>query len=318
MILLIIKDIKLLFEGKLHIVLVISIIVYTLYINLFYVNTDIESFEVYIPNKIEVEDIEEDIIVKLTENSDAIGLYNINGQYYSIITENTSLKNYNLKKLYINDYIKQMDFNDSRIDVLGSKTFKETKVLEMLSVIVFFEITTVTFLSIAALFFKEKNLGVLKVHGILPIKNKYILLSKMIVFIGFELIFVMIIGIMNLGFRQSFTSLPKISIEVILLSSIMVLLAFIFVVLFKDFKDFVFAYLILIIGMTSPVFLIVNTPFKWSGIKYFFTYYLYISIRNVYLQEYSTSMTFYVIFLITIFLLFIICLSLFNKLYEDS
>lgn len=322
------KDLSLIIQSKLYLVLIGSLLVYSLYINFVYVNTDTPNYTVYVyeqtegrlgikrDNMIPVDDIDE-FYKLLASDNDSIGIIVESDGMKIMISETGSKKTDNLKQLYAEQLI-QNDQSEIIIEKIGLEDFELKKRIEMVSVIVFFEITTISFLGIAALFFKEKNLGVLKVYGVMPASKLLFISSKILIFSLMELLFVTLINLINLGYGYSLQVYFDLILQIAILSPMMVLLGFFFSLVYKNFKQFVYAYTVIIMAMTSPVFLFVNTPLEWSGIKYFPTYYLYNSLNQVYFKNFShnNNLVYYLICSLCLGLLCWVDLKLFNRQLE--
>lgn len=320
------KDIRFIMQSKFYLIMIGSLVVYSLYINFVYVKIDTDNYPVYVysktseqlelnSDKIKNIDDEQEFYKLLDSNKESIGIIAEPEDFKIIFFASGSKKIDNVKRLYAHSLIQN---NNSNVitQIIGDENFELKKRIEMVSVIVFFEITTISFLGIAALFFKEKELGVLKVYGVLPASKLLFIFTKLLVFSLMEMLFVIMINLINLGFGYSFQVCFKLALQVVILSPLMVLLGFFFSLIYKNFKQFVFAYTVIIIAMTSPVFLFVNTSLEWSGIKYFPTYYLYNSLNKAYFNNLIPNIGYYFICCLSLGLLYWVDLKLFNRELE--
>lgn len=317
------KDLRLVVQSKFYLIIIGSLLVYSLYINFVYVKTDIDNYPVYVYNRTEdqlglnadnikhVHD-DEEFYQLLESDKESIGILVDSPGIKIIISESGSKKTDNLKQLYAQDII-QNDRSEISPEIIGLENFKLKKRIEMVSVIVFFEITTISFLGIAALFFQEKKLGVLKVYGVLPASKLLFIFSKVLIFFLLEIFFVTFINWINLEFFYSWQVSLNLVLQVAILSPMMVLLGFFFSLIYKNFKQFVYAYTVIIIAMTSPVFLFVNTQFEWSGIKYFPTYHLYSNLSQAYFNNLSPQISYYLFCIFSLSLLCWVDYKLFNR-----
>lgn len=320
------KDIHFIFQSKFYLIMIGSLLVYSLYINFVYVKIDTGNYPVYVYNKtgvllalkrdnIREVDNEQELYKLLDSNKESIGILAEPQGLKIIISESGSKKIDNGKRLYA-QYLIQDNQSNVITQIIGFENFELKKRIEMVSVIVFFEITTLSFLGIAALFFKEKEMGVLKVYGVVPVSKLLFIISKLLIFFLMEIMFVTLISFINLGFGYSVEVFYNLFLQVVILSPMMVLLGFLFSFLYKNFKQFVFAYTVIIIALTSPVFLFVNTSLEWSGIRYFPTYYLYSSLNKAYFNNLNHSFDYYLICGIVLFLLCWVDIKLFDRELE--
>ncbi|QOR34717.1 ABC transporter permease [Clostridium sp. 'deep sea'] len=309
------NDFKCVIKSNQYLILICSLLVYTLYINCIYINNNVNPYPIIILDSyksslisdthVSYVDNEQQLYQELQNNKEAIAVKTANKKSEIVIIDSGSEKINNLKKLYVTSKLKSTNIK-ADFEVLGTISFKQHKRIEMTSVVIFFEITAISFLTIAALFFKEKEQGILKISSIMPIKKHYLILSKIIVFLLLDICFVVILCLLNIGYSYFMTVLINVLIQVLLLSPIMVMLGFIFSLLYRNFKQFIFAYTGIIILFTSPVFLFVNTPFKWSAIEYFPTYYLYTNLHKALYNKLNMSLVSYLVYILVLILLFII------------
>ena len=152
----------------------------------------------------------------------------------------------------------------------------------------------------------------------MPIKKHFLILSKVIVFLLLDICFVVILCLLNIGYSYFMTVLLNVLIQVLLLSPIMAMLGYIFSLVYKNFKQFIFSYTGIIILFTSPVFLFVNTPFKWSGIEYFPTYYLYKNLHKALYNKLNMSLVSYLVYGLVLLILFITNTKLIRKEMKRS
>ncbi len=290
------KDIKLIIRHKFLLVMLASLVIYSLYINFIYVSEGTKPIETNIYVLYEeqeqnltsengyittVED-EEALINALEMDSDGIGIrIDKSGNPDSVILYHVSEKSDNLKALYgLNRVIDGYDGLEVPISYLQKGDLELKQRATMASVIIFFEIAAISFLGVAALFFKEKSMGVIKLYGILPASKVLYISSKVLLFLVLEIIFAVLMCLLNVGVEYSLQILPQVVLQVILLSPIMVLLGFLFALVYNNLKQFIFAYTLIIVMVTSPVFLFVTTSLEWDGIYALPTYYAYSSLYN--------------------------------------
>ena len=84
-----------------------------------------------------------------------------------------------------------------RAEVVGDHTLAQKARREITCELLFFEISAAGFLGIAAILFKEKNMGVIRVHAVLPFHKSLFIASKIMVFLLSDLIFAALMTVLN-------------------------------------------------------------------------------------------------------------------------
>ena len=167
-------------------------------------------------------------------------------------------------------------------EVLGTNTPEQKARKEITCELLFFELAAVGFLGIAAVLFKEKGMGVIRVHAILPARKDLFLLSKLAVFLLSDLIFAALLTLLNVGLEDGGAVLPAVLIQTAILSLMMALVGLLCALLLKDFRQFTLAYLVIAIFAATPVFLSANTSIKFDWIGYHPVYHVYMGLKNAY------------------------------------
>ena len=168
----------------------------------------------------------------------------------------------------------------------------------------FFELAAVGFLEIAAVLFKEKGMGVIRVHAILPLRKDLFLLSKLTVFLLSDLVFAVLLTLLNTGLVDGTAVLPAVLLQTAILSLMMAMVGLLCALLLKDFRQFTLAYLVIAIFAATPVFLSANTSVKFDWINYHPFYHVYMGLKNAYFGT-AISPVYYVSAIGTIVLLFL-------------
>lgn len=304
------KDLHLMYTGKLFLTSVITLIMFSLYINYFYADLDTEapSVGVYDPFHIAGNhDIEK--ISSLEELLDLVNSGEISiGIDYSEKTPNIyHLDNGSSNNALYASYgamITEKNFKDADKTIIGNYSREEKNRREMTNEVLFFEIITVSFLGIASLLFKEKSMGVIRVHGIMPVNSTLIILSKAVVFLLSDIIYAFLLILINLGI-----SIPSVSVfaralpHIVILSLIMGLLGYFLALLYRDFKQFAISFSLIIVLMTTPVYLGGNRTTDWGWLDYYPVYHLFASLKNAFFGLQTSGFSYY-LFGITI----IVCL----------
>ena len=167
-------------------------------------------------------------------------------------------------------------------EVLGTNTPEQKARKEITCELLFFELAAVGFLGIAAVLFKEKGMGVIRVHAILPLQKDLFLLSKLAVFLLSDLVFAVLLTLLNVGLTDGATVLPAVLLHTTILSLTMALVGLLCALLLKDFRQFTLAYLVIAIFAATPVFLSANTSVKFGWIHYHPFYHVYMGLKNAY------------------------------------
>ena len=167
-------------------------------------------------------------------------------------------------------------------EVLGTNTPEQKARKEITCELLFFELAAVGFLGIAAVLFKEKGMGVIRVHAILPLRRELFLLSKLAVFLPSDLAFAILLTLLNLGITDGAAILPAVLLQTAILSLVMALAGLLCALLLKDFRQFTLAYLVIAIFAATPVFLSANTSVKFDWINWHPFYHVYIGLKNAY------------------------------------
>jgi len=179
--------------------------------------------------------------------------------------------------------------------------------------LLFIELIAVGFLGIASVLFKEKQMGVIRVHAVLPFRQSLFIVSKIVVFLLSDLIFAALMTVLNIGFDDAAGILPDVLAQTAILSLIMVLTGFGCAMLLKDFRQFTLAYLIIAIFASTPVFLSANTSVKIAWIDWHPFYYFYIGLKNAFFDMPVTNPVYYLCCACGIAILFLIVQAAFHK-----
>ena len=196
--------------------------------------------------------------------------------------------------------------------VLGKNTPELKARKEITCELLFFELAAVGFLGIAAVLFKEKGMGVIRVHAILPVRKDLFLLSKLAVFLLSDLAFGVLLTLLNVGLANGAAVLPAGLLQTTILSLMMALVGLLCALLLKDFRQFTLAYLVIAIFAATPVFLSANTSVKFDWIGYHPFYHVYMGLKNAYFGS-AISPVYYVGAAGVIVLLFLVVRLAFHR-----
>lgn len=148
----------------------------------------------------------------------------------------------------------------------GYLNFMHMEVYDITCELLFIEISAVGFLGIAAVLFKEKQMGVIRVHAIMPFSKSLFVFSKLFLFLVTDLVFATLMILFNIGPGDMGSILPAVLVQTAILSIIMALAGFSCAMLLQDFKQFTLAYPAIVLFVAAPVFLSANISIKMAWI----------------------------------------------------
>ncbi|UWD49617.1 ABC transporter permease [Clostridioides difficile] len=326
------KDFWMIIYGKFFILAFSSLILYSCYINFGYIKfMDEDSYHnsVYMykpentsmyesPSIHPVSSINE-LKSKLSEDTNAVGI-DASGNKANVILHESLEGIDNYRADYALSLLLSEKDNDTKISrkneviqINGEDTSEMKLRKEMTCEILFFEIVAIGFLGIASLLFKEKQMGVIRITGILPVKRSLFILSKVSIFLICDLCFTVLLLIINVGFFEGIKILPQVLVQTGILSIIMSLIGFGCSMLLKDFKQFSLVYLLVAVFITTPVFLSANTSFEIGWIKYHPFYHVYSELKNAFFISFSSEINYFIACSLTIIALFLLVKNVFDK-----
>ncbi len=284
------KDCRMLASGKFFLMAIGFLALYTAYVNLGYIRfMQMPPYNVYLydPTGIQTEKSPLVQIVSSMEAMDAVLLSDANGVGLDASAGDVRVVLYRGAE-HIDRH--RADYALSLLEpltihtpeVLGTNTPEQKARKEITCELLFFELAAVGFLGIAAVLFKEKGMGVIRVHAILPLQKDLFLLSKLVVFLLSDLVFAALLTLLNMGFADGAAVLPAVLIQTAILSLMMALVGLFCALLLKDFRQFTLAYLVIAIFAATPVFLSANTSVKFDWIHYHPFYHVYMGLKNAY------------------------------------
>lgn len=290
-----------------------SLILYSCYINFIYVNLDQAIYPVYlydplhtqsiISSEITSVDTLEDLQIKIGDGY-SIGINVSSGTPEIIMTSSNIQSIDQFRAAYALSLLSVPTFSKAEIIGENNKEMKNRR--EITCEFLFFELAAVGFLGIASMLFKEKQMGIIRMHGVLPVSKTAFALSKLCLLLIADIVFAILLTIINLGFTEGVLTLPAVVIQASILSLIMALVGFLCAILLPDFKQFSLLYLVLAIFITIPVFLAGQTGIAWDWIKYHPMYHLFMAMKNAYFNTPSVNGIYYTICVLTIILLFLL------------
>ena len=284
------KDCRMLASGKFFLMAIGFLALYTAYVNLGYIRfMQMPPYNVYLydPAGIQTEKSPLVQIVSSMEDMDAALLSDANGVGLDSSTGEVRVVLYKGAE-HVDRH--RADYALSLLEpsaspapeVLGTNTPEQKARKEITCELLFFELAAVGFLGIAAVLFKEKGMGVIRVHAILPVRKDLFLLSKLAVFLLSDLAFAVLLTLLNVGLNDGAAVLPAVLLQTAILSLMMALVGLLCALLLKDFRQFTLAYLVIAIFAATPVFLSANTSIKFDWIGYHPFYHVYMGLKNAY------------------------------------
>ena len=284
------KDCRMLASGKFFWMAAGFLVLYTAYVNLGYIRfMQMPPYNVYLydPTGIQTEKSPLVQIVSSMEAMDAVLLSDANGVGLDASAGEVQVVLYKGAE-HVDRH--RADYALSLLEpsaspapeVLGTNTPEQKARKEITCELLFFELAAVGFLGIAAVLFKEKGMGVIRVHAILPVRKDLFLLSKLAVFLLSDLAFAVLLTLLNVGLNDGAAVLPAVLLQTAILSLMMALVGLLCALLLKDFRQFTLAYLVIAIFAATPVFLSANTSIKLDWIGYHPFYHVYMGLKNAY------------------------------------
>lgn len=314
------KDCRMMMSGKFFLVAFCSLILYTLFINLGYVNfMDAKLYNVYLydPEGTQTEVSTQIHPVSSLEELDSVLAGDANGVGIDASSGTPQVRFYEATEKadkHRVDYALSLLSGDENYtaETVGNYTSETKQRREITCELLFIEIVAVGFLGIASVLFKEKQMGVIRVHAIMPLPKSLFLCSKIVLFLLTDLIFAALMVLLNVGL-SGVAVLPAVLIQTAILSLIMALAGFGCTMILKDFKQFSLAYLVIALFAATPVFLAANTSVKMEWIDYHPFYHVYMGLKNAFFGNPTTSPMYYVGAISAILLLFIFVEAAFRK-----
>lgn len=284
------KDCRMMVSGKFFPMSLGFLVLYTLYVNFGYIKfMDASLYNVYLYDPAGTQTTVSTLVQRVSskEALDAVLLDDTNGVGIDASAGEPQLVFYEGTEKadrHRADYALSLlqPSGHYSAQVIGSNTPEQKARKEITCELLFFELAAVGFLGTAAVLFKEKGMGVIRVHAILPVRKDLFLLSKLAVFLLSDLAFAVLLTLLNVGLNDGAAVLPAVLLQTAILSLMMALVGLLCALLLKDFRQFTLAYLVIAIFAATPVFLSANTSIKLDWIGYHPFYHVYMGLKNAY------------------------------------
>ncbi|KMZ54861.1 ABC transporter permease [Dorea sp. D27] len=306
------KDCRMMVSGKFFLMSLGFLVLYTLYVNFGYIKfMEAEAYNVYLYDPVGTQTTVSTLVQRvsskealdtiLLEDTDGVGIDASAGEPQLILCEASEHADRHRTDYALS--LLQPSGNYSA-EVIGSNTPEQKARKEITCELLFFEIAAVGFLGIAAVLFKEKDMGVIRVHAIVPLSKNLFVLSKLAIFLLSDLVFAVLLTVLNVGRLETAAILPAVLYQTALLSLVMALIGLACALLLKDFRQFTLAYLLIAIFVATPVFLSANTAVKLDWIQYHPFFHMYMGLKNAYFGTPTDSHVYYLGCLAAIAVLF--------------
>ncbi len=284
------KDCRMLASGKFFLMAVGFLALYTAYVNLGYIHfMQMEPYNVYLYDPAETQGYKSALVqtvpsmeamdTALLSDANGVGLDASAGDVRVVLYKGAEHIDHHRADYALSLLQPSVSLSP---EVLGTNTPEQKARKEITCELLFFELAAVGFLGIAAVLFKEKGMGVIRVHAILPLQKDLFLLSKLAVFLLSDLVFAVLLTLLNTGLADGAAVLPAVLLQTAILSLMMALVGLLCALLLKDFRQFTLAYLVIAIFAATPVFLSANTSVKFDWIHYHPFYHVYMGLKNAY------------------------------------
>ncbi|MEY8282704.1 ABC transporter permease [Lachnospiraceae bacterium 50-23] len=313
------KDFRLMVSGKFFLLALFSLFLYSCYINFVYVDLDQEIYPVYLYDPQDKLPVSSEYVVKLDSRealeaacadqySVGIDVSHVVPEVYMLSCGMETTDHYRMtwSEAVLHGNI------DGHAERIGTNNKEMKNRREITAEFLFFELTAVGFLGLASMLFKEKQMGAIRIHGILPVSRSAFIFSKLLLLLLSDLVFTVFLTIINLGAAAAVGVLPDVLLQAGILSLIMALVGFLCAIRLPDFKHFSLFYLILAVFVTTPVFLAGQTGMKWDWIVYHPMYHLFEAMKAAYFSAPTTKVPYYLICFGAIILLFLLSYQTLN------
>ncbi len=295
------KDCRMMVSGKFFLMSLGFLVLYTLYVNFGYIkfmNASLYNVYLYDPEGTQTTvstlvrqvSSKEALDAVLLDDTNGVGIDASTGQPQLVFYKGTQNADRHRADYALS--LLQPSGNDSA-ELIGCHTPEQKARKEITCELLFFEIAAVGFLGIAAVLFKEKSMGVIRIHAILPLQKNLFILSKLAIFLLSDLAFALLLTVLNVGLADTASILPAVLLQTALLSLIMALTGLVCSLLLKDFRQFTLAYLFIAIFVATPVFLSANTAVKLDWISFHPFYHIYMGLKNAYFGTPSHRVVYY-------------------------
>lgn len=314
------KDFKLMLSGRFFLLALGSLVLYSCYINFVYVKLDQEIYPVYVYDPQNRQSVTSEYVARADSRkaleAACADQYSVGIDFSRDVPEvyllSCGIETIDHCRMIWGEAILRGNMT-GRADTIGANNKEMKNRREITAEFLFFELSAVGFLGLASMLFKEKQMGVIRVHGILPVRRSMFIFSKLLLLLGADLLFAALLTILNLGFSYALEVLPAVLLQAGILSLIMALVGFLCAVRLPDFKQFSLFYLVLAIFVTTPVFLAGQTGAAREWIVYHPMYHLFTAMKSAYFSAPTVDIPYYLICSGAVMLLFLLACRTLNR-----
>ena len=205
-----------------------SLILYSCYINYIYVGLDQDIYPVYLYDPLHTQEVvsSEIMIVDSTEELQAniedgyaVGINAFSGTPEIVMVSSNIRSVDHYRAAYAFSLLSPA--NSVAAERIGADSKEMKSRREITCEFLFFELAAVGFLGLASTLFKERQMGMIRVHGVLPVSRTAFILSKLILFLLSDLIFSALLTVINLGVAEGLSVLPHVCLQAGILSLLM-------------------------------------------------------------------------------------------------
>jgi len=168
-----------------------------------------------------------------------------------------------------------------------------TQLKVLVGELLFIEIAAVRFLEIGSMLLKEKQMGVVRVHAVMPFQKRLFLLSKLTAFLLSDLLFAAGLTMLNAGGLEAAGIMPAVLLQTAVLSLLMALAGFGCAMLLQDFKQFSAAYAVIVAYAAVPVFMAQDPSGVAAWINWNPFYHIYRELKNAFFGIHCAGWVYY-------------------------
>ncbi|KAI4447086.1 hypothetical protein C823_001605 [Eubacterium plexicaudatum ASF492] len=314
------KDFGLMLSGRLFLLTLGSLVLYCCYINFVYVKLDQKIYPVYLYDSQNTQSVTSHYATRVDSRKAleeacadryAVGIDLSAGKPEVYLLSSGSKTADHYRMIWGEGVLSGIVDGQAEVIGVNDKNMKNRR--EITAEFLFFELCAVGFLGLASMLFKEKQMGVIRVHGILPVRRSMFIFSKLLVLLLSDLLFTVLLTCINLGFLHAPEVLPAVLVQAGILSLLMTLVGFLCAVRLPDFKQFSLFYLVLAVFVTTPVFLAGQIGIAWEWIVYHPMYHLFTAMKCAYFSMPTTNVSYYLSCFGAIILLYVLTFRTLNR-----
>lgn len=283
------KDLRLMLAGRFFVLALCSLLLYSAYVHFFYAGSDQQMYPVFVYDPHGAFPLADAALQRVSsaqelraqlEDGYAVGIDVSGGAPHVYLIESGDARIDRIRSAYALSLLSPAPPAEMRTLGAGGRELKNRR--EISCEILFFELTAVGFLGVASMLFKEKQMGVIRVHGVMPVGKGAFLLSKTSLILLSDLAFAAIFTCVNLGLPAAVFVLPQVLLQTGLLSVSMALIGLLCALLIPGFKQFSLFYLVLAVFLCTPVFIAGQLGVEWSWMRFNPLYHVFMALKGAF------------------------------------